>query len=206
MGEIKMERKSKYYFILTSIILASFLFGSIVTAVSPEEASLLEKVWNTIFGIEAQVDTISTDVTELKIRLDLLERIYKLEIRIALLENSGTDTVSQFPSPSYDSGWRQLPAATPSSGSKTILIHNLDTTEYFVYYIVTEEIPTGLEPFVPRSFHNFGDGSAFSYEPMLGKSYYRGTYWTATKNSIVISRYGDDQTSNYARVMLWKIP
>ena len=78
--------------------------------------------------------------------------------------------------------------------------------EYFVYFIVTEDEPSDIDPFVPSSFHNFGTGGAFVEDFTLGTQYDLGTYWTGTANSIHIYRYPDDSVSNYAQVMLWKIP
>jgi len=92
-----MERNTKKVVILASIILVSFIFGSIVTAVGPDDASFLEEVWNAIFGIEEEVDEISDDVIVLQTNLDLLERIHELETRIAILENCGPDSEAQFP-------------------------------------------------------------------------------------------------------------
>jgi hypothetical protein len=200
-SEAKMEKNKKKFIVLTTIILASFLFGSIVTAVGPEDSSFLEEVWNAIFGIEEEVEEISDDVLVLKSNLDLLERIHDLETRIALLENGGPNGEPQFPAPSYDSGWHKLTA-----GQDLILIHNLDTTEYFVYFIVTEDEPTDSDPFVPTSFHNFGTGGAFVEDYVIDRMYDLGTYWEATKNSIEIYRYPQDTVCNYARVILWKIP
>jgi hypothetical protein len=195
-----MEKNTKKVIILTSIILASFVFGSFVTAVGPEESSFLEDVWNAIFGLEEEVNEISDDVLVIQSNLELLERIHELEIRIAVLENCGPDSDGQFPSPSYDSGWHPLTA-----GEHLILPHNLDTTDYFVYFVVTEEKPSDIDPFVPSTFHNFGTGGAFieDYADIQSDA---GTYWTGTKNTIDVFRYYDDVVCNYARVLLWKIP
>jgi hypothetical protein len=193
-----MDRTRKRVVILASIIIASFLFGSAVTAVGPEETSFLEEVWNAIFGIEEEVSEISDDVLVIQSNLELLERIHELEIRLTVLENCGVDVNAQFPSPIYDSGWHPL---TP--GEHLILPHNLDTTDYFVYFLVTEEEPSDVFPFVPSTFHNFGTGGAF-WE-FSGTPVDAGTYWTASSNTIDIFRHADDGVCNYARVMLWKI-
>lgn len=87
-----------------------------------------------------------------------------------------------------------------------ILSHNLNTIEYFVYFVVTEDEPTDLDLFVPSSFHNFGTGGAFVEEYTIDHEFDLGTYWKATKNSIEIHRYPEDTVCNYARVMLWKTP
>jgi len=196
-----MERNTKKVVILASIILVSFIFGSIVTAVGPDDASFLEEVWNAIFGIEEEVDEISDDVIVLQTNLDLLERIHELETRIAILENCGPDSEAQFPSPSYDSGWHKL-----TTGEHLILIHNLDTLEYFVNFVVTEEEPSDIDPFVPSTFHNFGTGGAFIEDYVIDIQSDLGTYWKGTKNTIDVFRYPDDVVCNYVRVMLWKIP
>jgi hypothetical protein len=197
-SEAKMDKKHKNLIILT-IIIASFLFGSMVTAVGPDNASFLEEVWNAIFGIEENVDEITQEVNILKNNIDLLEKIHDLEIRIAILENCGPECETTFPSPSYDSGWHKLTA-----GQNLILIHNLNTVEYFVYFIVTEEEPTDIDPFMPTSFHNFGTGGAFVEDYMIQIMSSLGTYWEASRNSIEIYRYPQDTVCNYARVMLWR--
>jgi hypothetical protein len=196
-----MERNTKKVVVLASIIIISFFFGSIVTAVGPDDASFLEELWNAIFGIEEKVDEISADVIVIQSNLELLERIHELEIRIAVLENCGPDINGQFPSPSYDSGWHPL-----TVGEHLILPHNLDTTDYFVYFVVTEEEPSDIDPFVPSTFHNFGTGGAFNDDWVVDIQSDLGTYWKGTKNTIDVFRYYDDTVCNYARVMLWIIP
>jgi hypothetical protein len=195
-----MDRNRKRVVILASIIIASFLFGSAVTAVGPEETSFLEEVWSAIFGIEEEVSEISDDVLVIQSNLELLERIHELEIRLTVLENCGADINAQFPSPVYDSGWHPL---TP--GEHLILPHNLDTTDYFVYFLVTEEEPSDVFPFVPSTFHNFGTGGAFIENYVVDIMSDTGTYWMGSKNTIDIFRYPDDTVCNYARIMLWKI-
>jgi hypothetical protein len=172
-----------------------------VTAVGPDESSFLEEVWNAIFGIEDEVDEISEDVIVIQSNLEMLERIHELEIRIAVLESCGPSCEGQFPPPDYDSGWHPL---TP--GNHLILTHNLNTMDYLVYYIVTEDEPGDLFPFVPTSFHNFGTGGAFVENYMLDVMTDTGTYWIGSSDTIDIFRYPDDIVCNYARVMLWKIP
>ena len=91
-----MGRMTKKGVILASIILASFVFGSIVTAVGPDDASFLQDLWNAIFGIEEEIDEISDDVIVLKTSLDLLERKHDLETRIAILEIFSTGLEPDF--------------------------------------------------------------------------------------------------------------
>ena len=202
-----MEKKTKTIVILASLILTSFFLGS--TTAAPENSNLLEDVWDAIDGIEEEVEIISDDVLVLETNLDLLERIHELEIRLAVLENcdtnGGSNGVSRFPSPDYDSGWHKL---TPSStGSEDlILVHNLDTIDYIVNFVVTDEEPGDLDPFMPSSFHNFGTGGAFIEDYVIEQMTDAGTYWRASKNTIKIHRYPDDVVSVYARVMLWKLP
>lgn len=202
-----MEKKTKIIVIFASLILTSFFLGS--TTAQPDNSNLLEDVWNAIFGIEEEVAIISDDVLVLETNFNLLERIHELEIRLAVLENcdtnGGSNSESGFPSPDYDSGWHKL---TPSaSGSEDlVLIHNLDTTEYVVNFIVTDEEPGDLDPFMPSSFHNFGTGGAFIEDYVVAQMIDVGTYWTATKNTFKIHRYPDDVVSFYGRVMLWKLP
>ena len=191
----------KNLLILASITGVLLIFGVIVTAAPPDDTPFLEEVWNAIFGIENEVDQISEDVNLLKMNLDLLEKIHALETRITVLETCGPECESGFPSPCYDSGWHKL---TP--GQNLLLLHNLNTVDYFVYFIVTEDSPLDIDPFVPASFHNFGTGGAFVEDYVIERSYDLGTYWKASKNSIDVYRYPDDTVCNYARVMLWKIP
>lgn len=202
-----MEKKTKTIVILASLILTSFFLGS-MTIAAPENSNLLEDVWDAIFGIEEEVETLSDDVMIIESNLVLLERIHDLEIRLAVLENcdsnGGSNGESQFPSPDYDSGWHQL---TPSStGSEDlILVHNFNSIEYFVNFIVTDEEPSDSDPFMPSTFHNFGTGGAFIENYMVDIMSDLGTYWTASKNSVTIHRYPDDSVCLYARIMLWKL-
>ena len=196
-----MDKKTRNIIILTTIILTALFIGSVLTTAAPEsDSNLLEDVWNAIFGIEDEVEVISDDVNVLKSNLDLLERIHELETRVAILENGGSSSELQFPPPTMDSGWLSL---TP--GEDLTIVHNLETLNYFVYFMVTEDEPSDVTPFTPSSFHNYGTGGAFIEDYTIERMYDTGTYWEATSNTIVIYRYPDDTVCNYGRVMIWVI-
>ena len=200
-----LEKNKKNYTIFAAIIITSFLIGNIYTSAAvPNDSNLLEDVWNYIFGIEEDVEELSDDVLVIESNLELLERIHELEIRIAVLEECGGDCGSNgepgFPAPDYDSGWQPL---TP--GGDVTLVHNLGTLEYMVYFIVTEDEPADVTPFMPSSFHNFGTGGAFVEDYVTDMMYDVGTRWEASENMILLHRYPDDVVCNYGRVIIWII-
>ena len=131
----------------------------------------------------------------IRLVLDQIEKIHDLETRIAVLEKCGCDFECGFPTPDYDSDWQPI-----DNFEHLTLQHNLDTMDYLVYLMQKDD-----EAFT--EFHNFGSGGAFPDDfELTMKRGFKGTMWTASKNSIEIYRYDNDVTSDYVRVMLWKIP
>ena len=63
--------------IVVTVIIASFLIGSMATAVSSaENENPLNELWERLLGLEGEVAT-------LKEESELLERVHELEIRLA---------------------------------------------------------------------------------------------------------------------------
>ncbi len=196
-----MKTNEKQIVVMAIVIIASFLCGSLVTATVTNKyaypvssAQVQASFWSRLFG-RAQADEITEIADIIRLVLDQIEKIHDLETRITVLEKCGPECEHKFPPPDYDSGWHPI-----DQNEHLTLQHNLDTMDYFVYLMKKDE-----DSFT--EFHNFGSGGAFPDDFLLTEtSYSLGTMWKASKNSIEIYRYPDDMTSDYVRIMLWKIP
>ena len=196
-----MKTDEKQIAVVAIVFIAAFLCGSLATttftnkyAYPISSAQVQASFWSRLFG-RAQADEITEMADVIRLVLDQIDKIHDLETRIAILEKCGPDCEYGFPLPDYDSGWHPI-----DNNEHLTLQHDLDTMDYFVYVTKKDE-----DSFT--EFHNFGSGGAFPDDFLLTEtSYSLGTMWTASKNSIEIYRYIDDVTSDYVRVMLWKIP
>jgi len=196
-----MKTNEKQIVVTAIVIIASFLCGSLATttftnkyAYPVSSAQAQASFWSRLFG-RAQADEITEIADIIRLVLDQIENIHDLETRITVLEKCGPECEHKFPPPDYDSGWHPI-----DNFEHLTLQHDLDTMDYFVYVMKKDE-----DAFT--EFHNFGTGGAFpdDFELTMKRGFY-GTMWTAAKNSIEIYRYDNDITSDYVRVMLWKIP
>jgi hypothetical protein len=195
-----MNTDEKKKVVTTTIIIGSFLLGSLLTnAVTDRNVSSIHpaysqaSIWSRLFG-NVQQDEITEYADVIRLVLDQIEKIHELETRITVLETCGNECEKAFPPPDYDSGWLLLP-----KGEHLILEHNLNTMDYFVYLIHMDDES-------PNTFNNFGSGGAFPFEDLLGRTLSLGTMYEAEKNSIDVYRYYDGVLTDFIRVMIWKIP
>ena len=196
-----MKTNEKQTAVMAIIFIAAFLCGSLATATFtnkyayPTSSTQAQaSFWSRLFG-RAQADEITEMADVIRLVLDQIENIHDLETRIAVLEKCGPECEYGFPLPDYDSGWHPI-----DNNEHLTLQHNLNTMDYLVYVMQKDD-----EAFT--EFHNFGSGGAFpdDFELTMKRGFY-GIMWTASKNSIEVYRYDDDITSDYVRVLLWKIP
>ena len=214
-----MEKSGKNYIILTTIIITAFLLGSIVTA-APDGTSVLDDLWNYIFGIEE-------DVEELQNQLLLMAMIDDLEDRIEDLEDDpgtpgpigptgpigppgpegpeGPEGPTGPPGPEGDTGDTGPKGDTGSffapdydsgwqilpSGSKS-LAHNLDTVDIYVYLIGKMDNGNTHQRFYGTD----------QYDSSI-----RGVMWQSDgPNHILIWRRPQDFDWEEFRVLIWTLP
>ncbi len=162
------------------LLIAGILIGAtLVTAASNGEP--FNEIWDAIIGVEE-------DVQDLSEKVDLLEKIYALEARVAVLEECGECEQGGLGEPDYDSGWE---AYDPTLHGWEI-DHNLGTNDLFVYSLGRDEA---------GRTHQYFYGSAF---PRPAYDY--GIYWYATNEDIVVWRLEHDAKWNEIRVLIWMLP
>lgn len=199
-----MDFKRKHTVIIAAtIIITAFLVGSITTAVnSAGDANPLDELWESLLGLEEEVDEISDEVSTLKEESELLERLHELEIRLAVLERCGCESDCPFPEPDYDSNWISI-----EQGQSLTLTHNLNTKEYFVYLIGRYDTSKGGTFITDEdNFHTVEMGGDWVYNILYEESNKYGIWYVASKNTIRIDRAYHDPYSDYIRVMIWTLP
>jgi hypothetical protein len=112
---VRLNRK--YVVVAAVIVLASFLFGTMAAAAPSGRP--FEDIWNAIFGIQDDVESLEAQVDELE-----------ASILVGL------------PEPDFDSGWVNAECGTED----IILTHNLGTRDLFVYIYYRMNDPTIPSP------------------------------------------------------------
>lgn len=103
--------KRKQVLTLATIAVTSFLIGTIFSAMATEGGNPFEKIWETITGLQSEMET--------------------LEDRIETLEEQSLPQ-GFMNAPAYDSGW--VVEYSPGSIYKTFE-HGLNTTDVLVYIV-----------------------------------------------------------------------
>jgi len=188
--------------VLAIVVISTFLFGSIVTAVPTNGGeNPLDELWERLLGIEEEVETISEEVDDLQTDLDLLERIHELEIRIEILENCGA-TEGVLPAPHADSGWISI-----EKGDSITFAHGLDSLEYIVDLQSRYDLEEGdpiTPPILYPHFHNWEHGGDWTYSTIYETSDKIGVWYEAYGNTVVVMRAADDPYSDQVRIRIWK--
>lgn len=195
-----MKTNEKQKVLIAVIIFASFICGSLVNNIFSmntypvSSAYAQASIWSRLFG-NAQQSEITEYADVIRLMLDQVEKIHELETRLTVLETCGPECEKGFPPPDYDSGWVDI-----GHNYYYTFEHNLNTMDYLVY--VTKNDADSR-----NEFHNYAaGGEAFVRGALLDM----GTHWKASKNSIKVYRSIDDDfahlSSDYVRVILWKIP
>jgi hypothetical protein len=196
-----MSLNSKRLAILALVIISTFVFGSIVTAVPTNgEGSPLDELWERLLGIEEDVEEVTEEVSLIQSNLDLLERIHNLEIRLEVLENCGCEDENCFPEPDYDSDWVSM-----EKGVGMTLTHNLDSEVYFVYLVGKYDIENGdaiTPPIEEENFHTWDYGGDWVFSELAGVEK-RGIWYEAYRDTIKVIRAANDPYSDFIRVMIW---
>lgn len=113
----------------------------------------------------------------------------KLLDRVEALENQ-TLPFGYVRAPAYDSGW-----ITISQNEDLVLIHNLNTTDLFVYFIGKDSTGT----------HQYYYGGDRKVLPDWSTDN-RGLYWGwGTNMTIQLYRLREDLHYEQVRVMIWRI-
>jgi len=200
--------KKKQMLIVSSIVVTSFLLGSMFnmnSIASGGSSSPWDKVWTAVSELQTRVDGINDTLTS---------RIENLEAQIADLQTDTATLQSQITEmnaclkfvegyvetmltgyvnpPAYDSGWVKIDA-----GQVITLTHNLGTTNLFVYMI-------GRAGGVGHSIHQSYYGGGRNGDNALGCILKGGTTTTIS----VERRLGDGSYNprwEYVRVMIWRI-
>ncbi len=188
--------------VLAVIVISTFLFGSIVTAVPTDgNENPLDELWERLLGVEEEVEEITEEVDDLRTDLGLLERIHELEIRIELLETCGA-TEGTLPTPYVDSGWMDI-----SKGDSLIFGHGLGSLDYIVHLQSRYDIEEGdpiTPPILDQNFHNWEHGGDWTYSTIYEEVDKLGVWYEAYSNTVVVMRAADDPYSDQVRIRIWK--
>ena len=175
--------KKKQVVGIVSITLVCFLVGTSMAS----DGNPWDRVWEAIYGLHVQIDTLYEDVQTLDNSVvELQSEVDTLEARVEELESQMLPK-GYVCAPAYDSGWIQL-----DEYESVVLAHNLGTADLLVYLI-----GWNVDDQVHQLYYG-GSRTAGGYQ--------RGGKWFGLDSShITLSRgfYGDHWES--IRVMLWII-
>lgn len=207
-----MEKKTRNFIIITSVIFASFLFGSLVTAAGPEDSNLLEEVWEAIFGLEGDVELHDDRLIYLEasygfyerlaeIEEEFEEQITELEEQIEILQDEVENTQASLLDPVYDTGWIEDDDERwePNTGESGTFM----------------SIPVVIEDFENKHVTMMGNYGNYAYHQyQIGgdrwfstSDAWRGAYWyyDIGEDKLIIAR-NDDFLWQRIRLIVWELP
>jgi hypothetical protein len=172
--------KKKIVALISVILIASFLFGSSVTACPiygrlPMKYSF-QAVWEAIFGVQDDVANLQAQVADLQAQIDAFE----------------PETPVGLPAADYDSGWIQIWSGASGIQLHGVTVeHNLGTSDLFVY----------------AYFKGPSYSSSGLYLPW--KLTVDDFHWASTTNELRGAIYWAEPLEDMPiliRVLIWKIP
>jgi len=200
-----MEQSRKNYLILATIIITAFLFGSLVTAVGPEDSNLLEEVWDAITGHDDRIQYLETSygfyekLSEIEAEFE--EQIKELEEEIEILQDEVETTKASLLDPVYDTGWIEDEDGrweTNTGESGTFM-----------------SIPVVIDDFENKHVTMMGNYGNYAYHQYQigGDRWFstgdawRGAYWYYDSNdeTLIIIR-NDDFLWQRIRLIVWDLP